>query len=68
MFQCVLLGVPHRNVLQGVQPAAHRRNVQIVLMASTKKTRLAQVNGDMARIACFHEYIELAPLPQKAIK
>ena len=44
MFQRVLLGVPHHNVLQGVQPAAQRRNAQIVEMASTKRrTRLVQV-------------------------
>jgi len=46
MFQCVLLDVPHHNVLQGVQPAA-QRNAQIVEMASTKRTRLAQVNSDI---------------------
>jgi len=56
MFQCVPLGVPHRNVLQGVQPAAHRRNAQIVLKASTKKTRLAQVNGDISLNACEYDY------------
>ena len=55
MFQRVLLGVPHHNVLQGVQPAAQRRNAQIVEMASTKRrTRLVQVNGDMSLIACVY--------------
>ena len=48
MFQRVLLGVPHHNVLQGVQLAAQRRNAQIVEMASTKRrTRLVQVNENM---------------------
>ena len=55
-FQCVLLGVPHHNVLQGVQSAAQQRNAQIVEMASTKRrTRLAQVNGDMSLIVCVYD-------------
>jgi len=53
MFQRVLLGVPHHNVLQGVQLAA-QRNAQIVEMASTKRTRLVQVNGDMSLFACAY--------------
>jgi len=56
MFQCVLLGVRHHNVLQGVQRAAQRRNAQIVVMASTKKTSPAQVTGDMSLIACVYGY------------
>ena len=56
MFQRVLLGVPHHNVLQGVQLAAQRRNAQIVEMASTKRrTRLVQVNGDMSPIAWVYD-------------
>ena len=47
MFQCVLLGV---------QPAAQRRNAQIVLMVSTKKTRHAQVPGDISLIASVYDY------------
>ena len=54
MFQRVLLDVPHHNVLQGVQLAA-QRNAQIVEMASTKRTRLAQVYGDVSLIACAYD-------------
>ena len=46
MFQCVLMGV---------QPAAQRQYAQVVTMASTKRTTLAQVNGDMSLIACDYD-------------
>ena len=55
MFQRVLLGVPHHSVLQGVQLAAQRRNAPIVEMASTKRTRLVQVNGDMSPFGCAYD-------------
>ena len=55
MFQRVLLGVPHHSVLQGVQLAAQRRNAPIVEMASTKRTRLVQVNGDMSLFGCAYD-------------
>ena len=55
MFQRVLLGVPHHSVLQGVQLAAQRGNAPIVEMASTKRTRLVQVNGDMSPFGCAYD-------------
>ena len=43
-----------QRVLMGVQPAAQRKNAQVVKMASSKRTRLVQVNGDMSLNACVY--------------
>ena len=55
----VLINLYHcmfQRVLMGVQPAAQRQYAQVVKMASTKRTTLAQVNGDMSLIACVYDY------------
>ena len=48
-----------QRVLQGAQPATHRQNAQVVKMASTKLTTLAQVNGPITT------NVKKQPLPCK---
>ena len=45
-----------QGVLLGARPAAQQKYAPVVKMASTKRTRLAQVNGYMSLIACVDDH------------